>query len=202
MNATHLDVLQPLLTRRSTATLLAPGPTDAELEALLQAASTVPDHGALRPWRFVYVDGDARAAFGDALVAAAREQQPALPSDAADRIRAKAFVAPSLVAVAARITVGKIPEWEQVASASCAGYALTLAAHQLGLGAMWKSSPYHDGAALRRALDLTADDVFLGWVNLGRLDDARSGGLRPPADLGLTARRLRADGLPAPLGAP
>lgn len=196
MNATHVDVLQPLLTRRSTAALVAPGPTDAELEALLQAASTVPDHGALRPWRFVHVEGDARSAFGDALVGAAREQQPELAPEIADKIRAKAFVAPALVAVAARITVGKIPVWEQVASASCAGYALTLAAHQLGLGAMWKSSPFHDGVALREVLDLTDHDVFLGWVNLGRLADGWSTTARQPSDLTLTARRLGADGHP------
>ena len=77
----------------------------------------------------------------------ALETAPELDSGAVERIRSKAFVAPALIAVAARIdTAAKVPAWEQIASASCAGYAIALAAHQLGLGAMWKSAPVHEGA--------------------------------------------------------
>ncbi|MET0146142.1 MAG: nitroreductase [Ilumatobacteraceae bacterium] len=191
-------VLQPLLTRRSSPVLHAPGPTDAELEALLHAAATVPDHGALRPWRFVVVAGDARTAFGEALAAAAAEHEPDVSPAVLDRIRSKAFLAPALIAVAARVTVGKVPEWEQVASASCAGYAITLAAHQLGLGAIWKSSPFHDGAALRATLDLAPADRFLGWVNVGSVSAEREVVARPASDLGLIARRLSPDGTPEP----
>lgn len=199
MIAEHATALSPLLTRRSTPVLHPPGPSEAQIEALLHAAASVPDHGALRPWRFVVVAGDARAVFGDALADAAREHQPGVAEDTLDRIRSKAFLAPALIAVAARITVGgKVPEWEQVASASCAGYAITLAAHQLGLGAIWKSSPYHDGAALRSVLDLTPADRFLGWVNVGHTDPDRQVALRPASDLDVIARRLDADGAPKP----
>ncbi|MET0458824.1 MAG: nitroreductase [Ilumatobacteraceae bacterium] len=198
MIAEHAAALSPLLTRRSTPVLHPPGPGEAEIEALLQAAASVPDHGSLRPWRFVVVVGDAREAFGDALADAAREHQPDATEDTLDRIRAKAFLAPALIAVAARITAGKVPEWEQVASASCAGYAITLAAHQLGLGAIWKSSPYHDGAALRAVLDLTAADRFLGWVNVGHTDPGRPLAVRPASDLDVIARRLDVDGAPKP----
>ena len=199
MRSDHASALVPLLTRRSTAALFGPAPSDDELDALLQAAATVPDHGGLRPWRFVIVAGDAREAFGDALVAAAREHGPELGADAAERIRAKAFVAPALIAVAARIIDSpKVPAWEQIASASCAGYALTLAAHQLGLGAIWKSTVHRDGAQLRRLLDLAAADQFLGWVNVGRVDPERLVVVRPPADLSDVARRLDATGVPVP----
>ena len=176
-----------------------PGPDVAQIEALLLAAASVPDHGSLRPWRFVVVAGDAREAFGRALADAAREHQPDVAEDTLDRIRSKAFLAPALIAVAARITVGgKVPEWEQVASASCAGYAITLAAHQLGLGAIWKSSPYHDGAALRSVLDLTPADRFLGWVNVGHTDPDRQVEVCPASDLDVIARRLDVDGAPTP----
>ena len=43
---------------------------------------------------------------------------PELDSGALERIRSKAFVAPALIAVAARIdTAAKVPAWEQIASA-------------------------------------------------------------------------------------
>lgn len=199
MTPEHVAALQPFLTRRSTAALFPPGPSPDELEAILAVAASVPDHGALRPWRFVVVSGEARAAFGDALAEAATESTPGLDDGTRDRIRAKAFVAPALIAVAARIdTASKVPVWEQIASASCAGYAIALAAHQLGLGAIWKSAPFHEGVAIQKALDLSPDDRFLGWVNLGHTGAERPAELRPAPDLATLARRLDPDGTPMP----
>ena len=197
MTPEHAAALQPLLTRRSTAALFPPAPSADEIEALLAAATTVPDHGGLRPWRFLVVAGDARAAFGEALVQAALDARPGLDDASADKIRAKAFVAPALVAVAARIDpASKVPAWEQVASASCAGYALALAAHQLGLGAIWKSAPVHEGAAIEKLLDMSPDDRFLGWVNLGQTGPDRAAAVRPSPDLGALVRTLDVDGTP------
>ena len=108
-------------------------------------------------------------------------------------------MAPALIAVAAHVDPSaKVPVWEQVASATCAGYAIALAAHQLGLGAIWKSAPVHQGVAIEKALDLTPDDVFLGWVNVGHTGDAWEVVERPPADLGASARILDVDGTPLP----
>ncbi len=197
MTPEHAAALEPFLTRRSTAALFPPAPTAAEVDAILAVATSVPDHGSLRPWRFVVVIGNAREAFGAALVEAAREANPGLDEGAAERIRSKAFVAPALIAVAARIDPSsKVPAWEQVASASCAGYAIALAAHQLGLGAIWKSAPVHEGAALEKLLDLTPDDRFLGWVNVGRTGPDRETAVRSVPDLGELVRTLDVDGTP------
>jgi nitroreductase len=193
----HAAALEPFLTRRSTAALFPPAPSADEIAAILAVATSVPDHGALRPWRFVVVVGDARDAFGAALAEAAREANPALDEGAIERIRSKAFVAPALIAVAARIdTAAKVPAWEQVASASCAGYAIALAAHRLGLGAIWKSAPVHEGAALEKLLDLTPDDRFLGWVNVGHTGPERASVGRAVLDLGELVRTLDVDGTP------
>ena len=201
MTPEQAAALQPFLTRRSTAALFPPAPAADEIDAILAVAASVPDHGGLRPWRFVVVSGDARQAFGEALVHAALEVDADLDGEARERIRAKAFVAPALIAVAARVaTSAKVPAWEQVASASCAGYAIALAAHQLGLGAIWKSAPFHEGVAIQKVLDLSPDDVFLGWVNLGQRGPERGTGLRPRPDIGEVARRLAVDGTPAPYG--
>ena len=195
----HAAALRPLLTRRSTAALRPPAPSADEIEALLQAASTVPDHGSLRPWRFVVVSDEARASFGEALAQAALELRPDLEPAALDKIRNKAFVAPALIAVAAHVDpAAKVEVWEQVASATCAGYAIALAAHQLGLGAVWKSAPVHQGVAIEKALDLTPDDVFLGWVNVGHTGEGWEVVERPPVDLGPLARTLDVDGTPLP----
>jgi nitroreductase len=160
--------IDTILGRRSTTRLVEPAPTADQLDVVLQAATTVPDHGALHPWRFVVVSGDARHTFAAALVAAARGDGPALAPAHEAKVSSKAFVAPMCVAVIASPTDGhKVPEWEQVASASCTGYAMALAAHAIGLGAMWKSAPFVDAPALRECFGVTGSERLLGWVNLG-----------------------------------
>ena len=55
--------LDLLLTRRSVSanSLGEPGPNQAELELMLKAASRVPDHKKLVPWRFILFQGKAAA---------------------------------------------------------------------------------------------------------------------------------------------
>ena len=95
----------------------------------------------------------------------------------------------------------RVPRWERVASAACVGYTITLAAHQLGLGAMWKSIPFVTGSALRTVLDMAPDDEFLGWVNIGHAASDDHADARPDIDLAPIARRLGDDGLPVPYSA-
>ena len=84
-------LLELVLSRRSAAALAEPGPTREQLERVLLAAGTVPDHGLLRPFRFVVVEGDGRARFGDALAATAAERRPDNPAPGLEKVRAKAI---------------------------------------------------------------------------------------------------------------
>ena len=171
MNALRHDaVLDAILHRRSVARFVEDVlPTPAELDALLRAATTVPDHGELRPYRFVVSQGAGRARFGAALAAAGLENNPDLPQGLQEKLRSKALAAPTQILIVSSPRPGmKIPVWEQEVTASCTGYAIALAAHALGLGAIWKSAPRMDGAQLRATLDLREGERLLGWVNVGR----------------------------------
>lgn len=180
---TGAEVLGTLLDRRSTAALVEPGPSPAELDLLLQAATTAPDHGRLRPWRFVVVDGEARERFADALEDGGLALDADLPTGRREKLRSKAFVAPTLIAVVATPRPAKVERWEQVASAACTGFALVVAAHALGFGAMWKSVPFRTGPLLVEMFDLEPDDELLGWVLVGTPADPEATVGRPPADL-------------------
>lgn len=183
--------LAAMFSRRSTAKLVEPEPTPREVEIILRAATTVPDHGRLTPWRLVVVPPSGRARFGDALAAAALEADPSTRAAVVERTRAKAFAAPMMIAVVAAVREGKVARWEQIASACCAGYAMTLAAHALGLGAIWKSSSVVRGRELSRVLALEDLDEFLGWVNLGHVPDQPEGAQpRPEVDLATVAMVL------------
>jgi nitroreductase len=144
-------------------------PDTATLERILAAATTVPDHGGLRPWRFVVIAPGGRARFGDALVAGLYEAKgPDVPEAAVAKMRGKAFAAPCAVILIASPDPGSnVPVWEQESSASCTGYAMVLAATGLGLGAVWKSAAVLDTEAVRSLFALTEHERLLGWVNLG-----------------------------------
>jgi len=176
-----MDPLDFLLARRSAGALVAPGPSRAQLDQMLAAACTVPDHGRLRPYRFTVIEGDGRAAFGDALAKCSAERRPDTSPDKLAAMRAKAFRSPTIIAIIASPKPGKIEVWEQHATAACAGYAITLAAHAMGVGAVWKSVPFTRGTALAQLFDLTEAEEVLGFIHLGtRTDEPLEP--RPPID--------------------
>lgn len=144
-------------------------PDDGSLARILETATTVPDHGGLQPWRFAVVAGAGKDRMGDALVAGLHLLRgDDVPEAAVTKMRGKAFAAPCSVAViASPDPSSNVPVWEQVASASCTGYALVLAAVALGFGAVWKSAAVLETEPVRSLFGLTEHEQLLGWVNIG-----------------------------------
>jgi len=56
--------------------LVAPGPGAAALALIVEAAAHAPDHGLLRPWRFVLIPPERRADLGDVFAEALRQRDP------------------------------------------------------------------------------------------------------------------------------
>ena len=144
-------------------------PDEGDLRRILEAATTVPDHGGLRPWRFAVVRGAGRDRFGEALVAGLIQLRDAeVPEGALAKMRGKAYAAPcAVVLIASPHPESNVPEWEQVASASCTGYAVVLGATALGFGAVWKSASVLDTEAVRSFFGVADHERLLGWVNVG-----------------------------------
>ena len=136
---------------------------------ILETATTVPDHGGLRPWRFAVITGEGRDRFAQALVAGLHELRgEGLPDAMVAKMRGKAYAAPcAVMLIASPRLESNVPEWEQVASASCTGYAMVLAATALGLGAVWKSAAVLEATPVRDLFGLAEHERLLGWVNLG-----------------------------------
>lgn len=162
------DPLALLQTRRSRPALVRPAPDAAQLDELLRAASTAPDHGRLRPFRFVVIDSAARGALGEAFATATAERHPAGPPVDLARARAKALRAPMIVVVVGvPLPHPKIPVREQRAAATCVAYGLTLAAHARGFGAMWRSGWYGGTPKVRAHLGLAESEEVAAWIYLG-----------------------------------
>jgi nitroreductase len=73
----RMRALELLLSRQSVGVLEEPAPQGAELDLILDAGLRAPDHGRLRPWRFVLIRGDQRLAWGERLAEAAEARDPA-----------------------------------------------------------------------------------------------------------------------------
>jgi nitroreductase len=177
------DFYQFLAQRRSASILIEPSPDQSQVEKILQVGGTVPDHGALKPYRFVVVSGAGRDRFAESMVNAGLEAKGSLDEKKQAKLKSKAYAAPmQIVVVFSPQDDEKIPDWEQMASASCTGYALVLAANALGFGAVWKSFGFEPGSLMKQTFQLQSKERILGWVNIGT-EKEREHSPRKPLDL-------------------
>jgi nitroreductase len=155
-----------MLARRSRARVVGDDAPDRdELLELLEAASTVADHGALAPWRVIELRGDARLELGRALAQA--EGRTGSISD-------KPLRAPLLLAVvSSRRPSPKAPEWEQDATASGVAHALTLLLDEAGWGVIWRTGGAVRSSQVRELHRLGQHEDLLGWLYVGRPDPSR-----------------------------
>ena len=168
-----MEALETILTRQSVAPafLAEPAPDGEQLERILAAGASAPDHGRLRPWRFIVIRGEARHRLGRTFADALLRRQPDAPEAALEQERARPLRAPLLIAVAARLDPQhpKIPEIEQVLSTGAAVQNILLAAHAQGFGAKWLTGANAYDEHVRAALGLAADHRLVGFIHLGTI---------------------------------
>lgn len=177
------ETVDLLLSRRSVkpAAMVEPGPTAAQLETILTAASRVPDHKKLAPWRFIVFEGDARAQFGRILVRACSSEEKEPPS--AMRLeteRSRLLRAPTVVAVVSKVNpAAPAPEWEQILSCGAACFNLCLAANALGFGTAWLTEWYSYSPSVRAALHLGETERIAGFIYIGTAKERQADRERP-----------------------
>jgi nitroreductase len=167
-----MEALQALLTRPTVPVgfLGEPAPVGEVLEQILAAGASAPDHGRLRPWRFMVVRGEARTRLGEVFAAALAGRDPAAPAAALEQERQRPLRAPLLLAVAAKVDpTHKIPAIEQVLAAGAAAQNVLIAAHALGFGAKWATGANAYDDHVKAALGLAPDDHLIGFLYLGTI---------------------------------
>jgi nitroreductase len=171
--------LTRLRARRSAPaqSLTAPGPDADQLGALLELAARTPDHGKLFPWRFVVIEGPAKARLIDALRALAEDQPD--PVKAAS-VLAKLANPPVSVLVVSRPTPGhKVPVWEQELSAGAVCMNLEHAADAMGFSASWITDWYAYDDRARPLLGLRPGEKVAGFIHIGSLAEGPAERVRP-----------------------
>ncbi|CAL5240941.1 hypothetical protein PASLES2_09615 [Pseudomonas aeruginosa] len=187
-----MEALDALLTRVSHARLSDPAPSPEQLDRLFRVALRAPDHGQLRPWRFIVVEGEGRRALGDLYARALASRQPDAAEEALAKARNMPLRAPLLVvAVACLQDHPKVPHGEQLLAAGCAAHGLVLGAYAQGLGAMWRTGEMATDPVVHAGLGLGEQERIIGFVYLG----TPMGELRTPAELDPDGLRQRLAGL-------
>lgn len=148
--------------------LAEPGPDDATLLRMLQAAVRVPDHGKLVPFRLLRIQGQARHALGETLAARTLQRDPQAPTAAIEKDRARFSHAPLIITVIARLIPDhKVPEQEQLLSAGCVCFALLQSAQALGFGAQWLTGWAAYDEAIGQTLGLGDNEKVVGFIHIG-----------------------------------
>lgn len=147
------SVIDHLLTRRSVKAvdMVEPGPSADDLQAILRGGMRVPDHGKLAPWRFVVIEGEARAKFGDLLAEIYKKNNPEARDAQLTFNRDLPMRAPVIVAVLSVVNPQhKIPVWEQELSAGAACQNMLVAASSMGYAAQWLTEwPAYDAEVVK-----------------------------------------------------
>jgi nitroreductase len=163
-------VLRHLASRRSVsaAAMQEPGPDRTALDAILTIAARVPDHKKLVPWRFIVLQGEARARFGAMLASICAENEPGASAVRLETERGRFLRAPTVIAVVSSpISHPAAPEWEQILSAGAVCLNMLHAASAHGFGAQWITEWYGYDPRVKAGFGLKEHERIAGFIYIG-----------------------------------
>ena len=158
------------LNRNSTpaAALTEPAPDDRQLQQIFEVALSAPDHGRLRPYRFITIRGDARHKLSDLFGRAVLQREPDVEAAYLQKQKDKPLRSPLIVVVVASLIESpKVPQIEQLLSAGAAAHNILLASKALGFGSIWLTGANAYDPFVRAELGLSENERIIGFVYLG-----------------------------------
>ena len=167
---TVMDAME-LLTERVSSPRLSGEVPRAVIEAMMLAASRAPDHAQLAPYRFILVEGQARARLGEVFVEAKHRAGETLDETAAEKLKQKPLRAPQiLIGIASIHEHPKVPEQEQIITAGIALQGCLQVAYAQGYGGMWRTGALAYDPYVAEQLGLKASERIVGFLYLGAVE--------------------------------
>lgn len=160
--------IEALTQRVSHGKLCAPGPTLEQREHIERAALRAADHGNLRPWRYLYIEGEGLATLGELFLEVAQATSDELSDSQRERFLKMPLRAPAMyIAVAKTTEHPKVPKVEQLMAVAASVQNMITAAYAVGVGAYWRSGDLAFSPELKKGLGLEQDDEIVGFVYMG-----------------------------------
>jgi len=175
MHTSHLQAetfLSTLSSRRSTKSIVAPGPTPEQLEQCFKAATFAPDHAALRLWRFVTISPPHVEAFAELAIAASLRAGLPMREEKMASIRRWLKKVPLLIGMAYQMHHDhpKVSDLEQSLSMGAAVMNLQNSLHAMCFGTFWSTGlgTYTDEVPAALGFD-SLDYQFVGFLSVGTI---------------------------------
>lgn len=161
--------------------LVEPGPDVAQLQQILRSAASAPDHGLVRPWRFVIVPPEKRALLAEVFALALLDRDPGATLEQIETAREKAHKAPVLMLVVARLGACEppIPSLERMVSVGAAVQNMLLMANGLGFGSSLTSGQATQSTRMRKLFGLIEGEEAVCFVNIGTAGKRKPQRLHP-----------------------
>jgi len=175
-----MELMEALRTRRSIGRVLDKEVPKELIEKIIEAATWAPNHFKTEPWRFFVLTGDGRKRLGETLARIAERDMddPTTDENQAklERARNNPFRAPVVIVAAVEPSDDpRVILKEEYAAVNAGLQNMLLAAHSLGLGAVWRTGkPCYD-QEMSQSFGLSDKGEVVGFIYIGYPD------LEPPA---------------------
>ncbi len=171
------DTIDLLMRRRSLLAhkLVAPGPTEVELEKILLCATRVPDHKGLCPWRIQIVD----RANQDKLHAKLPELHEGDPASLEKTNAKEPKHAPLLIIVSSSTPSRMAPRSEQLLSGAAVCQNILIAASALGYRSQWLTEWFAYSEKVKAYLGIPVIEDIIGFIYVGTESEAPKERPRP-----------------------
>jgi nitroreductase len=179
------DPISLLAARRNVSPrrLQAPGPDDACLRRIVDAAGHAPDHGRLQPWRFVLIPEHRRPDLAARFVEALVQREPDCDEDARSKAHDRAFHAPCLLAaiLVHDSAAASVPRAEKLVSLGCAIQNMLITAQALHFSSGLASGGAMDSPGMRQLLQLAPHEQAVCFLAFGTAASGKAPRQRPQA---------------------
>lgn len=164
-----MSMIDLLLSRFSCGSLRQPAPNKDELHQILSTAMRAPDHGRLRPWRFVIIGESDREKWVRSLEKILTKPDLCYPPAYITKIVQNFSKAPLILALGLRQFKDEktsVSVDEQLMAASAATMNILNAVHALGFGAKWITGPI-EVPEVQQILGMQAPYRMTGFMFIG-----------------------------------
>ncbi|MFX3636337.1 MAG: nitroreductase [Candidatus Pristimantibacillus sp.] len=170
-----MNIEEAIRTRRTIGRVKKDPVERALIEQIIEAATWAPSHHNTQPWKFIVMTGDGRAKLGEGYARVALASlETGVGAALEERLakeRLKAYRSPVVIAVVCSPSDDpRATLVEEVAATHAAVQNLLLAAHAVGLGAIWRSGDPMYHPLMKDSFGLDAEEQLVGLIYIGYPD--------------------------------
>ncbi|MCL1630394.1 nitroreductase [Sporolactobacillus sp. CPB3-1] len=167
-----MDTIEAIKTRRSIRKVSDQEPPKKLIEQILDAARRAPNHKNTEPWHFTILTGEGRNKLGEVYGKVNQRNLGSADQATLDAAYEKGLASAKRAPVVIVVTVEpsdnpNIVEIEEFEATASAVENLLLAAHALGLGAMWRTGAAAYTEEAKRQFGVSEKGSVVGFVYVG-----------------------------------